>query len=377
MSNHSDVIVVGLGAMGSSAFYQLASSGLSVIGIDRFDPPHSMGSTHGETRIIRRTSTSPDVYVPLSNRSYELWDKLSKDSGTELFRRTGLLSIGSEDSTAISRCLECQRSWGVKGEIFSSIEVRGRFPQFDLPREHFAFLEKDAGYLLLDSCVKANLTQGLSLGGLLRTNEKVLSWTIDNSVSVITEKATYTADYLIIATGPWANDLSKGKELPLYNTRKVLYWFEPKSGISQFSAPTFPVYIWHLNQNQVIYGFPHLPEGRAGIKLAYEGEDHLCQPDTIDRIVTKEEIEFVSQLLKTYLPDLNGTCLSTATCMYSPTEDGHYIVDWHPEYEQVLLLAGFQDNGFKYSSAIGEIAKDLILKQTPQVKVDKFSLSRF
>jgi sarcosine oxidase len=370
-----DVIIAGLGAMGSAAAYHLAAGGSRVMGFDRFQPPHEFGSSHGLTRIIREAYFEHPSYVPLVQRAYQLWDDLQKQSQQQLFLQTGGVMIGPPDGALIRGARRSAEEHRLRHEVLSSTELRQRFPIFQPAAEMIGVWEPRAGVLFPELAIQAHLGLAARKGATLRYNEPVLGWEPEDSgVRVHTAAGSYTAGKLLLAAGPWIQSLLPELTLQLTVERQVLYWFEPRSQTASFRAPVCPIHIWEYAPGRFFYGFPELG---GGVKVALHHQGEPAQPETVRREVGAEEIESMRALLRQFLPAAEGGLRATAVCMYTNTPDEHFILDFHPLYPQVLLASPCSGHGFKFSSVIGELAATLLREQRPTFDLSLFRISRF
>ena len=240
MPSSYDVIVVGLGAMGSSTAYHLARRGQRVLGLDRFTPPHTQGSSHGQTRIIREAYHEHPLYVPLVQRAYELWTDLEKETGQRLFVKTGGLIIGPPDGSVVRGAQRSAEEHHLNYEVLSSAEVRTRFPALNPSDGMIAIWEPRAGILFPEACVASHLALAGKHGAEVWFQEPVRSWEPHRSgVRVQTETATYEAGRLVLTAGAWIRSLLPGCNLPLVVERQVLYWFASNSLIKGFALVFF------------------------------------------------------------------------------------------------------------------------------------------
>jgi sarcosine oxidase len=353
-----DVIVVGLGAMGSSASYHLAKSGKKILGLDRFTPPHAFGSSHGQTRIIREAYFEHPLYVPLIRRAYELWTQMENESGEKLFQQTGGLMIGRLDGVIVSGARSSAEEHRLRYEMLSAGDVARRFPALRPGDDMVAVWEPRAGILFPETCVQAHLTAALKHGASLHFKEQVLSWKPDSTgVRVMTSQGEYHAERLVLTAGSWINSLLPDSNLPFTVERQVLFWFETKSNPAQFHPERCPIHIWEHEPTKFFYGFPDLGNG---VKVARHHEGEAANPDSINREVTVQEIETMRRLVKTFLPDADGPLRSSTVCMYTNTPDEHFFIDAHPNFPQVIIASPCSGHGFKFSPVIGEILSELL-----------------
>lgn len=379
MSRNFDVIVLGLGGMGSAAVQQLAARGQRVLGLDQFTPPHTQGSSHGKTRVIRQAYFEDPAYVPLLLRAYELWRDLERASGESLLRVTGGLMMGELDSAVFTGSLRSARQHGLPHEVLDARELQKRYPQFRPTPTTQALFEKSAGYVMPETTVAAALKQATRAGATLRLGERVTGWTAKDGVSVTTTHGTYTADQLVVSAGPWISAVLPELAAQFVVERKVLYWFEPTGGVAAFSPDQFPIWIWQTADRAEYYGFPANDGATGGVKVAgHHGiGPSVCTPDNIDRQVTPAEIDRMRQAMSTRLPALTGPCLATATCMYTNTRDQHFLLDRHPQHPQVLICSPCSGHGFKFVPVIGEIVADLVVARSTRHDIRLFRLDRF
>jgi sarcosine oxidase len=374
-----DVIVAGLGAMGSSAAYHLAKRGAKVLGLEARNAAHDQGSSHGESRIIRQAYFEDPAYVPLVLRAYELWEELEAESGHDLLNITGGLSIGSLSSSLITGCLKSARAYGLAHDLLDAKEMKRRFPQFELAANEVAFHEQQAGYLRPEECIKQHLHCASRRGADLRFEEPILSWTADESgegVSVVTERRSYHAKSLVLSVGPWTNELVPSLPVPLTVSRRVMFWFRPTAQQATFDKGVFPIFLWEPEQGPLFYGFPRIDENSdPKVAIHHGGED--CTPSSIDRSIRPRDVAAIRSAIEFRIPALNGEVSRAVTCMYTMTPDQHFIIDAHPRHPQVSVATGFSGHGFKFSSAVGETLAELAMTRKTSSDIALFSASRF
>jgi sarcosine oxidase len=372
-----DVIVAGLGGMGSAAAYQLAGRGQRVLGLEKFSPAHDKGSSHGRSRIIRQAYFEGAEYVPLLLRAYELWEQLEEETGQELMTLTGGLMIGREDGELVSGSVRSAEEHDLPYELLDAAEIRRRFPAYAPGPETVALYEEKAGFVRPEETVKAHLDRATSLGADLRFGEPVLSWEASESgVRVETPVGSYEAERLVISPGAWAPQLLTDLDLPLEVIRQVMFWYEPVGGLEPFFPERFPIFIWEPDDGNMFYGFPAQDDDR-GVKAAFFRAGGVpTTPETIDREVHEEEIDFLRSYLAEHVPDLAGRCLDARACMYTNTPDEHFVISLHPDHPQVAIAAGFSGHGYKFCSVVGEILADLATDGSTRHPIDLFSPAR-
>jgi len=373
-----DVIVAGLGGMGSAAAYHLAARGERVLGLERYTPAHDRGSSHGQSRIIRLAYSEDPAYVPLVLRAYELWERLESETGEDLMTITGGLMIGPPGTRVFDGSKESAEKYDLPHEILDAAELKRRYPVFEPTPDTVALFEERAGFLRPEACVKAHLDRAASLGVDLRFEEEILSWEPTRSgVRVETASGGYEAERLVISAGAWAPRLLADLGLPLEVTRQILFWFDPKGGIEPFLSDRFPIFIWEPEDGNSFYSIPAHDGPTGGVKAAFfRADGKPADPEMIDREVHDEEVEFIRSYLARYVPDLDGDFLYAKTCMYTNTPDEHFVISTHPNYPQVAIAAGFSGHGYKFCSVVGEILADLVTQGETYHPIDLFSPTR-
>ncbi|HEX4758948.1 MAG TPA: N-methyl-L-tryptophan oxidase [Terracidiphilus sp.] len=372
-----DVIILGLGAMGSATAYHLARRGKRVLAIEQFTSPHDQGSSHGGSRIIRRAYWEGAEYIPLVSRAYELWHQLERDTGIPLLNITGGAVIGSRDGDLVTNTISAAHQHAVPIDILDPSAFHRKFPPFALQPGDLAVHEPGAGYLIPEDCIRAHLELASRAGADLHFQEKVLSWNAgEREVEVTTSRGTYRAGHLVITAGPWANEALAGR-FPLRVTRQVMAWIDPRGGTAPFIPGSFPIYVAEDPRGGVpIYGFPAIDGPAGGVKVALHGSDDVCTPETIDRNIHASDLERLLDVVKLRIPALDGPVLQAKTCLYTMTPDEHFIIGPHPKFSSCSVACGFSGHGFKFSSVVGEVLADLAINGTTQHPISLFSPKR-
>jgi len=361
--------------MGSASAYHLAAAGRRVLGLDRFHPPHQLGSSHGLTRIIREAYFEHPLYVPLVQRAYQLWAELAQKSGRRLLLQTGGLMIGPPDGVIVRGAKRSAEEHHLAHQVLSQTELRRRFPAFEPAENMVGVWEPRAGILFPELAVQTHLELAAEAGALLHFNEPVLSWSAHgDSVHVLTEAGAYTARRLLVSAGAWLSSLAPNLEGPLSVERQVLFWFEPRAQSEQFLPQYCPVSIWEYAPHRFFYALPDLGDG---VKVAIHHQGEATHPDTVRREVDEHEKEAMRKLLRRFLPAADGPLRSTAVCLYTNTSDEHFLLDHHPLHSQVLIASPCSGHGFKFSPVIGEIAAAMLTDQSPHFDLTLFKLGRF
>lgn len=354
-----DVLVVGLGGMGSASAFHLARRGVRVLGLDRFEPAHANGSSHGGSRMIRLAYFEDPAYVPLLLRSYELWEEIGDRTGRDLLHVCGGLMLGSAQSQTVAGALASARQWDLPHELLGQRDLTRLFPTLRPDASTVALHEPRAGWIAPEQSVLAHLDAATDCGADLRFGQEVLSWSLHQGggVSVQTAEATYEAGVLVLAPGPWAPQVLAELGLPLRVERHVQYWMQPPGGVGPYRD--HPVWVWELPDGTQPYGFPAIDGSGGGVKVSIFHGGDPTDPDRVDRVVHDQEVTHLRDLLTTIIPSLAGELLKAVTCLYTVTPDEHFVVGFHPDHSGVILACGFSGHGFKFVPIIGEIVADL------------------
>jgi sarcosine oxidase len=382
-----NTIVVGLGAMGSATLYQLAQRGISALGIDRLSPPHTLGSTHGDTRITRQAIGEGEHYTPLSLRSYEIFRELESKSNSKLLEITGGLIISSESDAAsinhtpgfFPNTLAAAKKYGIKHEVLSAPEIRKRFPQFNVDDDENAYYEYEAAFLRPEEVVRSQLRVAQELGAAIHTNETVSHFEeTDLGVTVYTDQGTYKAEHLVLSVGPWLPEILTDLGAVFKVHRQVLYWFDIATAYKDFVPGKFPIFIWQIKgRENGIYGFPAVDGPSGGFKIASEQYIDQTTPDSVDRIVSAEETaSMFESKVAPFFPRANATCVKSAVCLYTVTPDSGFVIDWLPNSERVVICSPCSGHGFKHSAAIGECVAELVTIGHSKIDISPFRLDR-
>jgi sarcosine oxidase len=395
MTGNYDCIVLGVGGFGSGALYHLARRGARVLGIERFGVAHDRGSSHGETRIIRKAYFEHPDYVPLLHRAYELWHELEHETNRQLLHPIGLFIAGHPTCESVSGTVLAAEQHGLPIERLSAAEARRRFPCFRFDVDFAIVFEPQAGYLEVENCVAAHIEAAVRRGAALRTHETVVGWKSDGrQATVATDKGEYTAANLIITAGPWASQVLNACTGPRANNqdgtgetapgsarwnellrviRKPVFWFEADASFDVANGIATFFFETPLGQ---FYGFPRL-DGRT-IKVAEHTQGFaVADPLAVDRNQQPEDLVRLVPFLDEHLCGVARQPVRHSVCMYTKTPDSHFCIDRHPEFANVTVGAGFSGHGFKFTSVLGEALADLALEGTTKLPVSFLSVKRF
>lgn len=374
-----DVVIVGLGGMGSAAAAHVAARGTRVLGLEQFQPGHTEGSSHGRSRVIRLAYFEHPDYVPLLRRAYELWRQLERDTARRLLQMTGGLMVGAPDSDVVSGSLRSARAHELEHELLDAAEIHRRFPALTPRQGIVGFYEQEAGSLFPEEANAAHLDVARRHGAELHFAEPVTAWQIlrPGVVEVRTMRERYECERLILTPGPWASSVFKLPGLPLEVEPQMLYWFEPAGGAASFAPDRFPIYIWDVGGGAMpdrrqhgpdlagvqFYGFP--ADERALVKVAFFRSRVTDEPA-------------MREVLASCIPALAaGKLMDSVRCRYTLTPDHHFVIDRHPDYPEVVVASPCSGHGYKFASVIGEILADLATSGATRHPISLFGVSRF
>ena len=374
-----DVIVIGVGSMGSATCYYLAKRGYKVLGLEQFDISHEFGSHAGQSRIIRKAYFEHPDYVPLLERAYKNWKEFEQETGEQLYFKTGLLYAGNSNNEIIK---------GVKlAASLYSIELNNIndnfYLQFDFPKDFEILFEPEAGFITPEKAIRLYAAEAKKWGAFIHSNEKVIEWQKEgNSVIVKTDKSTYQCKKLVITAGAWSGKMIPGFSNKIKVTRQFVAWIKTKND-KQFVLNNFPCWlIGDDDKHGCYYGFPLLDTKKfgepGGLKLAHHFPAQITDPNNVNRDTAKEDIENLKYCLDKYLPGIFDSVLHTKICLYGNSPDENFIIDKLPGYEEnVLIACGFSGHGFKFISVVGEILADLTIEGKTNLPIGFLNANRF
>ena len=370
-----DVIVIGVGGMGSASVYHVARRGRSVLGLEQFDIPHDRGSSHGTNRIIRLAYWEHPSYVPLLRRAYELWRELENRAGERLLVITGGIDAGAKGSPTVEGSLLSCDLHHIPHETLDAGELHRRFPGYRLPGDMVAVYQPDGGFVLSERAIVAHVMAAQAMGAEVHAREPVINWEPEGTgFHVHTPQGTYAAERLVITAGPWARHLVPALAGAAVPERQVLLWAQPLRP-EYFTLATFPVFNMESPAGR-FYGFPVY--GMPGFKIGkfHHRQEHT-DADTVDREIHAEDEAVLRDGIRRYFPDADGPTMAMKTCLFTNSPDEHFILDRHPENANVSIAAGFSGHGFKFCSVVGEIMADLALEGRSHFDLSLFAFKRF
>ncbi|XP_068126234.1 peroxisomal sarcosine oxidase [Hyperolius riggenbachi] len=373
-----DCLVIGAGIQGSFTAYHLAKNGKRTLLLEQFPLPHSRGSSHGQTRIIRR-AYEEEFYTNMMVESYQLWAELEKEAGITLYRKTGLLFFAPSDNEEYESVCKNMEHHKFPWENLTQEQLKAKYPGFVLNPGEAVCLDYDGGVLSADKALRAVQEQFQRMGGLIQDGERVKHIQPGQVVTVTTTADSYQAENIVITAGPWAQKVLSplSLELPLRTLRiNVCYWKEKipgRSGLLQ----NFPTFLRVVPDGE-IYGLP-CREYPGLIKICYHGGNE-ADPDERE-LQTKPpqipDVQILCDFVSKYFPGLHPKPAVMEQCMYTSTPDHNFILDYHPLHKNIVIGSGFSGHGFKLSPLVGKILSELSMGKKPSYDLTPFSIARF
>lgn len=370
-----DVIVVGLGGMGTATLWQLARRGLRVLGIEQFKIGHRMGSSHGMTRILRLAYFEGSAYVPMVQRAVELWREAEKASGQSLFFEVGSLDMAPDRDTIVGAARQSCLDFDLPFEELDASALMKRFPALRLPQDMRGLYQPEGGFVACERAVTAHAALARAAGAEIHETEILLGWepTANGGVVVRTSLRHYEAGQLILSPGPWIGDVVPRLKPVTTVIKQSLGWFAPRSP-DLLAMDAFPVFTLKVEEGHV-YGFPLWKH--PGFKL---GTPHysadVFDPNEPDREPAPHHAGALKQIIDRYIPASTTQALDLKACLYTMAPDEHFIIDRLPGTEQILVASPCSGHGFKFASAVGEILADLATTGRPRFDLSLFSIDR-
>lgn len=374
----TDVVVVGLGAMGSMALWRLAQRGVRVAGVEQFSPGHARGSSHGGSRIFRVAVFEGAEYVPLAQLAHRLWRELEHQSGDQLLITTGALMFGSQDSEVVTGSRQVAEKFGLAHErLDDAAEMRRRWPQFTFADDDVGVLDRDGGALRPEQAIRAACREASRLGAEILAPATVLSIHPDgDGVQVETSDVVIRSRKAVVAVGAWTSQLLPETGLPLQVRRAIMTWFRGTPP-EQYLPASLPVFITH-GRGPGGWGVPDV-DG-LGLKLGHDDDSDIRTlewPEDNKPAVTSGETAPFSALCRATFPHVDPRPVHTQVCMTTHTPDQGFVVGQMPGTENVTLMAGFSGHGFKHAAGLGEIAAQLAVEGGTAYDLTPFQANRF
>ena len=369
-----DVAVVGAGVFGAWTARRLQEAGKSVVLIDAWGPAHARASSGGESRMTRGSYGSDAVYTRMALDSLAEWGLLSASAELPLFHRTGVLFFFPQVEPFLEQTMDAHRRLGLPTERLEARVLRSRFPQIDFEGIEVGLFEPDFGVLMARRAVQTLVAQFVRAGGEYRQQAVLPPRRQAQLARIETQGGSgIAAERFVFACGPWLGrlfpDLLGSRIFP---TRQEVFFFAPDPGDARFALGNLPGWA-DFNNGDIYYGMPDL-EGR-GFKIAHDAHGPRMDPDTGDRVPSAEALADVRSYMARRFPALAGRPLSEArVCQYENSSNGDLLIDFHPQWDNVLLVGAGSGHGFKHGPAVGRYAAERLLGTLRNVE-PRFSLA--
>jgi monomeric sarcosine oxidase len=347
-----DVAVVGAGVFGAWTSYQLQRAAMRVVLIDAYGAGNNRSSSSGESRIMRMGYGADEIYTRSAQRSLPFWLELFEQANESLFRQTGVLWLAHEGDPYPARCAETLDKLAIPFEKLTTAEASERFPQFNLEGIAWTLFEPGSGVLIAARAVQTVVREAIC-SGVEYLEDAVKSPAGKSRLNEIetTSGRRICAANFVFACGPWLPKLFPDLLAErIHPTRQELVYFGPPAGDHRFAAPSLPTWIDFQNE---AYGLPDI-DGQ-GLKIAIDRHGPPFDPDTELRVVTAQGLEETRRYVSLRLPDLkDAPVVKSSVCQYENTSNGDFLIDRHPEFENVWLVGGGSGHGFKHGPVVGE-----------------------
>jgi len=372
--NIYDVIIIGLGAMGSAASYYLSKNGVKVLGLDTYEPPHKLGSSHGHTRVIREAYHEGTSYVPIVKRAYELWNELDHEIEDKLILEYGGMYLG-DDGKYLSDAKKSAKKYDIPIKEFSSKEIKEKYNILNPPNNFKGLLENRSGAVFPEKAISNFLSKSINNGSSHNYNEKVIGWEKQSKFyKVETDKNNYFAEKLIFSSGAWIKNLVPSLKLPVKIERQVLFWFNPIKDKDKFHYSNMPNTGWDLDNGMEFYTQPNIEN--KGFKVAMHHNGKFISENDLNRESNPDDLSIVKNFLEEYIPLANGKLIDSRVCVYTNTPDLDFIIDFYPNDENLIICSPCSGHGFKFTPAIGEICSELVINNGTNYDLSEFSIKR-
>jgi glycine/D-amino acid oxidase-like deaminating enzyme len=361
-SGASDVIVIGAGVFGAWIAWNLQRRGQQVLLLDAWGAAHSRSSSGGETRLIRTEYAGNALYTRWAWESLAEWQELSRRHGSPLFHETGALYLYPRDTAGIDRSIAIQRELGIPIEKLAATDLAARWPQIDFDGIAVGVLQPTMGALMARRGVQALVGEFVKAGGGFRQFAVDPPRSERPSLAAITGAGgeTLAADRFVFACGPWLPglfpDAVGGR---IVATRQDVFFFAPPPGDPRFASTRLPAWV-DVSSRDLHYGFPDI-EAR-GFKIARDAHGPKIDPDAADRRITDQALTDVRAYLARRFPELATRPLAESrVCQYENSDNGHFLIDRHPAWDNCWIVGGGSGHGFKHGPAVGRHVADLVL----------------
>lgn len=370
-----DVIILGGGIVGVSTAYVLAGRGLDVLLLERYEPAHERGSSHGDSRMIRFDYEEP-VYVEMATLAFRAWEKIAIRLGQPVLKQTGICNLAPSNSEVLATLEHGLREYELPFERLTSLNFTQRFPQFNLPRTSEVIFQPDSAVLFADEVVR-NLWRCVQEDGvdiLPETEVDSIDLSTKNILVKSVDGRSWSGAHLVLTAGGWMGRWLESLDIdvPLVVTRELLAYFS-QTGSCEHKMGVMPNCIDYHTADP----FYCVPQVRVhGVKAGHHRTGRTVDPDDPVEVDTGN-LSAVKNFISRRFPYLSPEPIAVHHCLYTNSADYHFILDRHSHFDNVVFAAGFSGHGFKFGPVLGEVLAGLLLNEELPVDTSLFSLERF
>lgn len=370
-----DLVVLGIGGMGSATLAHASGRGRHILGIEQFARGHDFGASSGRSRIIRKAYFENPAYVPLVVRAYELWRELEVKTDTKIMDLVGALTVGNDRSAVMQGVSSTARMYDLPHERLDADQIARRYPGTKPRSDESGIFERDAGIVFPEAAIDAHLRVAEANGAEMRFSTVATAYepSTDGITVRFADGGAAIASTLAICAGPWLGQVARELQLPLRVQRNVQIWFRPST--PAFSIDRFPTFLVDRPEwPALLYGFPDYGDG---VKAALHGYGESTDATNLDRMIRLEDITAVKALLDDWIRGAAAEFAYGKACMYTLTPDEHFVIDRHPEDPRIVIAGGFSGHGFKFASVVGELVTELAFNNSSRHPIGFLSIDRF
>ena len=383
----ADVVVIGLGAWGSQALWRLAARGVDVLGVERYDIGHAMGSTHGSTRLFRVACLEHPGLVPIAQRARDLWYELGDLTGQVLLRQTGGMMAGPASGHVVAGTLAAARAADLGVEVLDRSELAALLPAYaDIAEEDIGVWDPAAGITYPEVGVRSAVAAAQAAGARVRTHTRVTAVDADDGgVTVTIGDEVIRAQQVVLSAGPWMPHFTG---LPLVARRTPMFWFEGPDPADtapggRFDLDAFPVFIRELADGNVLWGHGsrNTEFEQYAVKIGLEDRDglthHPTDADSVDRTVHPGDHELLSKAVGHAFPGLVNIPIRSVVCMITVSPDGQFLLGRPGGDPRLVIATGDSGHGFKHAPALGELLAQVATGEDPFTDITFLDPDRF
>jgi monomeric sarcosine oxidase len=371
--------------MGSAALYQLSKRGLEVVGVDQYAPPHTLGSSHGQSRVTRQAIGEDPAYTPMVLRANEIWTELEQLSGEKLYDHCGMLIAAHKEQRFLQNTLKAAEEFAIEHQVFDGAEAERLFPALDVAeKDHSFYYEPTSGYLRPEKCIEVQLKLAQKNGVELRLNTEMTAMReVSGGVELkLSDGETMNVAKVVVASGPWIVEMLPETLRPRLKTLlQTQYWFDIDPAHYEELLPgKMPVFLCGDEKGETtrsFYGFPMMNGSEGGMKFSVHETDKQVGPDDKDTAEPMTSAEEMYKFISRYIRGLKPKALRAVNCLYTVTPDENFILDFVPGSQRIVFASACSGHGFKHSAAVGEALAEMATRGRTTLDISRLTLARF